>query len=66
MVQKCAYELHEVARDIIPFKNSTVAGGEVFQFDYERLLRFLLKTFGLHKLMQQEYVEVCMTMDGAV
>ncbi len=66
-VQRCAYELHNLAREIIPFEQRTVAdGSEVFQFAYEQKLRFLLKTFGLDEIARHDSVELCVTMDGAV
>jgi len=65
-VQRCAYELHDVAKELIPFSNQTINGAEVFQFDYEKKLRFLLKTYKLYEIAQHDSVELCVTMDGAV
>jgi len=39
--------------------------GEMYQFNYEMMLRHLLKTFKLYDIAQQESVEICRTLDGA-
>jgi hypothetical protein len=37
----------------------------MFQFDYERLLRYILKTFQLDEIAQRVSVEISITLDGA-
>ncbi len=39
--------------------------GEMFQYDYELYIRFLLKCFKLHDVAQRESVEFCITLDDA-
>jgi hypothetical protein len=38
--------------------------GEVYQYDFERLVHFILKCFGLHDIAQNGSVELCITLDG--
>jgi hypothetical protein len=37
----------------------------MFQYDFERFLRFLLKIFQLDEIAQRESVELSITLDGA-
>jgi len=39
LVKRCAYELHRLGDEYIPFKQVNCQLGELFQFDYERMLR---------------------------
>jgi hypothetical protein len=39
--------------------------GEMFSFDYERILCLILKTFGLYEIAQRESIEICITLDRA-
>jgi len=63
-VQKAAYELHQLGQDIIPFSKTESQHGEMFQYVFERFLRFLLKTFQLDEIAQEESVELSITLDG--
>jgi len=49
---------------IIPFSKMESQHGEMFQYDFERFLRFLLKTFQLDEIAQEESVELSITLDG--
>jgi hypothetical protein len=65
-LQACSVKLHEkVGQHLIPFKKVENASGEMFLFDPEKMVRFLLKTFQLHEKAQREPVEMCITLDGA-
>jgi hypothetical protein len=37
----------------------------MIQFDYERFLRYILKTFQLDEIAQREFVVISITFDGA-
>jgi len=39
--------------------------GEVYQYDFEKAVRFMLKAFGLYELAQCESVELNITLKGA-
>jgi hypothetical protein len=39
--------------------------GEMYQYDFEVFLRFILKTFNLYEIAHRESVEISMTLDGA-
>ena len=64
-VQRASYDLHQLSQGIIPFHKVHSPLGEMYQYDYERFLRFVLKTFKLDEIAQRESVEVSMTLDGA-
>jgi len=64
-IQQCAYELHSVGQDLIPFQRKQCDLGECFEYDYEKFIRFLLKSFHLEEISQQDSVEICITYDGA-
>jgi hypothetical protein len=57
--------LHEIGQRLIPFQKKPSAMGEMYQYNFEQFLRFILKTFKLDEIAQREAVEVCMTLDGA-
>jgi hypothetical protein len=63
-IQKCSAQLHEYAQSILPIKQKNSIHGELFEFDYEMMLRYLLRTFSLYDKAQQERVELCITLDG--
>ena len=64
-VQRVAYDLHSLGQQHIPFHRHRSDLGEMFQYDYERFIRFILKTFKLHEIAQRESVEISFTLDGA-
>ena len=64
-VQRCASRLHELGQQKIPIQKMDCELGELFAFDYEKLLRFILNTFLLHEIAQQESFELCIMLDGA-
>jgi hypothetical protein len=64
-VQRCASRLHELGQQKIPVRKIGCSLGELFAFDYEKQLRFILNTFSLYEIAQQESVELCITLDGA-
>jgi hypothetical protein len=37
----------------------------LFEFHYERMVRFILCAFSLHEIVQHKSVELCITLDGA-
>jgi hypothetical protein len=63
-IQRASYELHSIGQQHIPFEKKESALGEMFQYDYELYIRFLLKHFKLHDVAQRESVEFCITVDG--
>jgi hypothetical protein len=64
-IQRASQEMYQLGQQHIPFSRQQCELGEVFQYDYERFVRFLLRSFSLHEITQQESVELCITMDGA-
>jgi hypothetical protein len=64
-VQRIAYELHELGQRHIPFHKKRSDLGEMYQVDFEKFLRFVLKTFGLYEISQQQSAELSFTLDGA-
>jgi hypothetical protein len=64
-IQRAAVELHHVAQETIPFVKVASNRGEVYQYDYEHFVRFILQTFGLQEIAQNDSVELCITLDGA-
>jgi len=64
-VQKASYELHDIGQGVIPFHRKECHIGEMYQYDYERFLRFILKIFQLEEVAQRESVELSITLDGA-
>jgi hypothetical protein len=64
-VQRVAYELHGVGQQHIPFHRQQSQLGEMFQYEYEPFIRFILKTFKLYEITQRESVEISFTLDGA-
>jgi hypothetical protein len=64
-IQRAAYALNDLGDTIIPFERKECELGECYQYNYEKYIRFLLKTFKLHEIAQRESVELCFTLDGA-
>jgi hypothetical protein len=65
MIQLCAKQLHELGQHLIPFSKVDCQLGEMYQFDYEKMVRFLLLHFSLHEYAKRGSVELCITLDGA-
>jgi hypothetical protein len=64
-IQDKAHKMFEVGQTVCPIKQITSPLGEMFTFEYERTLRLILKTFGLHEIAQSSSIEICITLDGA-
>lgn len=64
-IQKASYELYSIGQETIPFEKKDSPLGEVYQYEFEKFIRFMLKTFGLHDIAQTDSVELCITLDGA-
>jgi hypothetical protein len=64
-VQHCAALLHEVGQLLIPFHKTENELGEWYAFNYEKMVRFILKAFSLDSIAETESVELCITLDGA-
>ncbi len=64
-VQQCAANLHLLGQSLIPFEKVECQLGEMYQFDYEKMIRYILKTFSLQGIAERESVELCITLDGA-
>jgi hypothetical protein len=64
-IRCCSYKLHSLGRETIPFQKKESELGECFQYDYEKLVCFILKSFSLYEIAQTESVELCITCDGA-
>jgi hypothetical protein len=45
LVQRVAYELHEVGQRHIPVQKKVVSISEMYQVDFEMFLHFVLKSF---------------------
>jgi hypothetical protein len=63
--QKVARKMYDVGQEIIPIIPVDCPLGEMYKFDYERKLRLILKSFGLHDAAQTSNVEISITLDGA-
>jgi hypothetical protein len=64
-IQKQARRLYEVGQTVIPIEAVECRFGEMYQFDFEKKLRLILKTFGLEQIASESGVEICVTLDGA-
>lgn len=64
-IQSQAKKMYVKGQQVIPIKAVDCPLGEMFQFDYERKLRLILKTFGLDGIAQTSNVEISITLDGA-
>jgi hypothetical protein len=64
-VQRCAASLFELGQKIVPVEKVLSQLGEMFKFDYEKMVCFILKAFSLHEIAQHSSVELCITLDGA-
>jgi hypothetical protein len=64
-VQRCAAMLHELGQHYIPFQKVESQLGEMYAFNYEKMVRYILKAFSLDQIAQTESVELCITLDGA-
>jgi len=64
-IQKCSAELYQMGQELIPFHRKECALGEVYQYDFEKAVCFIVQTFGLYELAQRESVELNVTFDGA-
>lgn len=64
-IQSQAKKLYLKGQEVIPIQAVDCPLGEMFQFDYERKLRLILKTFGLDTVAQNSTVEISITLDGA-
>jgi transposase-like protein len=53
-IQSCAAQLHDLGQELIPFKKVDCQLGEIYQFDYEKVVRFLLRAFLLYDIAQRE------------
>ncbi len=49
-VQRSAALLHDFGQTIVPLKKVESTIGEAFEFEYEKMLRYLLKAFSLHDI----------------
>ncbi len=52
-------------QDIIPFHRKNSPLGEVYRYEFEKCVRFILRTFALDELAQTDFVELCITLNGA-
>jgi hypothetical protein len=64
-VQNCAAELHALGQELIPIEKVPCDLGEMYQYDYEKMVRYIIKVFSLHEIAQNESIELCITLDGA-
>ncbi len=63
-IQRCTTELHALGQRTIALEKVNSDIGEMFQFNYEKMVRYLLRTFSLHENAQTESVELCITFDS--
>jgi len=64
-VQICAAELHALGQELIPIEKVPCNLGEMYQFDFEKMVRYIIKAFALHQVAQGDSIELCITLDGA-
>jgi len=64
-VQRCASELHSLGQELIPITRVPCDLGEMYQYEFEKVTRYILKAFSLDHVAKSESVELCITLDGA-
>jgi hypothetical protein len=47
-------DMYDVGQEIVPIILVDCSLGEMYQFDYERMLYLFLKAFGLHEAAQDQ------------
>jgi hypothetical protein len=57
--------MYNIGQEIIPFHRKNYPLGEIYQYDFEKFVRFFLKTFSLDEIAQTDSVELCITLDRA-
>jgi hypothetical protein len=63
-VQCCSKELHDLGQELIPVEKVHSELREIFPFDYEKMVHFILHAFSLYEIAQREIVELCITLNG--
>lgn len=61
-----SYELHDLGQQQIPFHWKQRNLGEVYQFEFEAFIRYILKIFSLYENAKCESVELCIILDEAI
>ena len=64
-VQRLAGMLNEQGQQLKPFHPVECELGEMYAFDYEKMVRYIFKAFSLDKIAETESVELCITLDCA-
>jgi hypothetical protein len=64
-VQNCAAELHALGQQLIPIVKVPCDLGEMYQYDYEKMVQYIIKAFSLHEIAQNDNIELCITLEGA-
>jgi hypothetical protein len=44
-VQNCAAEVHALGQNLIPIQKVPCSLGEMYQYDYEMMVRYIIKVF---------------------
>jgi hypothetical protein len=57
-------ELPLLGQRVIPFERKHSSYGEMYQYDFELFLHYVLKVFNLGVIAQTESVELSITLDG--
>jgi len=65
VVQRASYDLQEIGQTLVPFEKKESNLGEMYQYNYEMFVCFILKIFGLEDIAQTESMELCIKLDGA-
>jgi hypothetical protein len=64
-IQRAFLELFNLGQELFPFHWKESDLGEVYQNDYEKFIRYIIKSFGLEDIAQRDSIEVLITLDGA-
>jgi hypothetical protein len=64
-IQRASLDLFNFGQELIPFHRKESYLGEVYQYEFEKFFRHILKPFGLETITQMDAVEVSITLDGA-
>jgi hypothetical protein len=64
-VQRASYELQHICQNQISFEKKECAIGEMYQYNYNFFLWFILKIFHLEEIAQSKSVELSITLHSA-
>jgi len=57
-VQRCALELHSLGQELIPIEKDPCDLEEMYEYNFEKVVRYILKAFSLDQEAQNDSVEL--------